>query len=91
MAEVEVQTTGEDEQRFSFDVSVTEAGSTSRHQVTLARDDYVEQGDRWSSPDEYVRRCFEFLLEREPKESILARFDIRDIGTYFPEFKRGIV
>jgi hypothetical protein len=90
VGEIKVHATGQDDERFSFDVSVTEAGTTSRHVVTLSRDDYEEQGDRWSSPDDYVRRCFEFLLEREPKESILARFDITDIGTYFPEFKRGI-
>jgi hypothetical protein len=29
-------------------------------------------------------------LEHEPKESILARFDLQDIGRYFPEFEREI-
>jgi hypothetical protein len=32
-----------------------------------------------------VRRSFEFPLEREPKESILSRFDLRVIARYFPE------
>jgi hypothetical protein len=41
-------------------------------------------------PAEFLRRCFDFLLEREPKESILARFDVSDIGRYFPEFEREI-
>ena len=31
-------------------------------------------------------QLFRFLLDREPKEAILARFDISVIGRYFPEF-----
>jgi hypothetical protein len=41
-----------------------------------------------------VKRSFQFLLEREPKESILAEFDLRVIGRYFEEYeseiKRGL-
>ena len=35
-----------------------------------------------------VTASFEFLLEREPKESILRDFDIAVIGRYFPEYAR---
>ena len=38
----------------------------------------------------FVERCFAFLLEREPKESILRRFDVSVIARYFPEFERVI-
>jgi hypothetical protein len=34
--------------------------------------------------------AFRFLLEREPKESILARFDVSVIARYFPEFEREL-
>ena len=37
-----------------------------------------------------VRRSFEFLLRREPKESILRRFDLPVIARYFPEYEREI-
>ena len=43
----------------------------------------------WSA-EELVRRSFEFLLEREPKESILSRFDLTVISRYFPEYERLI-
>jgi len=32
--------------------------------------------------------AFRFLLDREPKESILGRFDVTAISRYFPEFER---
>ena len=34
--------------------------------------------------------AFEFLLENEPKESILGRFDLPLIGRYFPNFESEI-
>jgi len=33
-----------------------------------------------------VKRSFEFLLTQEPKESILRRFNLRDIERYFPNY-----
>jgi hypothetical protein len=38
------------------------------------------------TPVDTVRRAFDFLLEREPPESILRRFALEDIARYFPEF-----
>ena len=37
-----------------------------------------------------VRRSFEFLLERESKESILGAFELPVIARYFPEYEREI-
>jgi hypothetical protein len=37
-----------------------------------------------------VRAAFAFLLDREPKEAILARFDVAVIARYFPEFEREL-
>jgi hypothetical protein len=42
------------------------------------------------SPEDLVGRSFAFLLVREPKESILRRFDLIEIGRYFPEYERTI-
>lgn len=91
MAEIEVNKTGEDEGVFRFEVQVTEAVSWSTHQVTLSRGDYEQLGKGSESPEGFVHACFRFLLDREPKESILTRFDVRQIGSYFPEFEKEIV
>jgi hypothetical protein len=45
---------------------------------------------RADDPEDLVRRSFTFLLDREPKEFILGRFDLPLIGRYFPEFEREI-
>jgi hypothetical protein len=37
-----------------------------------------------------VPAAFRFLLDREPKESILGHFDVTAISRYFPEFYREL-
>jgi len=40
--------------------------------------------------EELVRRSFDFLLECEPKESILSSIDLRVITHYFPDYEAKI-
>jgi hypothetical protein len=73
-----------------FRVRVIDAGSESTHQVTLDPEDYARLAGGTVEPQELIRKSFEFLLEREPKESILGRFDLTVIGRYFSEYEREI-
>ena len=58
----------------------------SRHRVTIA----ANQAERWTKLGAEPSRCVEavmrFLLDREPKESILSAFDTGVVRRYFPEF-----
>jgi hypothetical protein len=51
-------------------------------------------GLRYFQQDTVAERCveaaFRFLLDREPKESVLSRFDVTVISRYFPEFGREL-
>jgi hypothetical protein len=71
-------------------VAVADRGSESRHSVTFTRTDFQRLASSGESPDGLVRRSFEFLLAREPKESILKSFALTDIGRYFSEYEREI-
>jgi hypothetical protein len=73
-----------------FRVRVLEGASESAHQVTLDPKDYAKLTGATAEPEELIRKSFEFLLEREPKESILGRFDLSIISRYFPEYEREI-
>lgn len=73
-----------------FMVTIAEHGGRTRHEVTLDDADFERLKGSSPSPEEFVRRCFEFLLERESKESILPEFDVSVISRYFPEFERDI-
>jgi len=66
-------------------VAVSDASGKSQHVVRVSGTDYQRWG-RGRSAEELVRDSFAFLLEREPKESILSEFDLAVIQRYFPEF-----
>ncbi len=87
---IAVEKTKDDAKGFAFTVSVQEGRGESRHEVTLARSDFERLARAGETPEAFLRRCFEFLLAREPKESILSRFDVTVIGRYFSEFEREI-
>ena len=75
---------------WTAEVVVAGGGSSTRHEVTLSRGDYERLAGGKASPEALVEASFAFLLEREPKESILRRFDLPVIGRYFPDYERVI-
>jgi hypothetical protein len=85
-AKIEVEQVGEGE----FRVRVIEGKTETSHRVMLKGEDYERLAAGKAERAELVRRSFEFLLENEAKESILARFDLSVIAVYFPQFEREI-
>ena len=69
-----------------FMIKVEEKGSSTEHTVTLDDNYHQELTQGKTTKEELIRKSFEFLLEREPKESILSKFNLRVIKQYFPEF-----
>ena len=77
------------EDPLEFAVKVRAGKGETQHRVTLSADT-LETLAKGTAPADFIRAAFEFLLEREPKEAILARFDVTLIGRYFPEFAEEI-
>ena len=72
-----------------YDVTVTDARSSSFHTVTVWPSDLARYAPG-AEPEALVEASFAFLLEREPKEAILARFELPVIERYFPEYRHAI-
>jgi hypothetical protein len=75
---------------LEFEVVVREIGSESRHHVTVGRETCNRLTAGRYTPERCLEAVFQFLLEREPKESILGRFNVDVISQYFPEFEREL-
>ena len=73
------------ESSTTFRVVVDDGHGTTTHVVTVMPSD-VERYAPGATPEELIEAAFAFLLAREPKESILARFELPVIERYFPEF-----
>ena len=94
MARISVTTsTPLDSNTWKYNVEIIESdgsGSKTNHEVTMKKDYYLGQTGGRMIPEEFVKKSFEFLLERENKGSILRQFDINQINDYFPEFKKEL-
>jgi hypothetical protein len=73
-------------------VTVRDDRSASTHDVTINADHAIDLAA--ATDAEHVTRLveetFDFLLEREPKESILQSFDLSVVSQYFPEYDHEI-
>jgi hypothetical protein len=88
---IEVTRTDVEQFLSKFLVRVTEDDdTTSSHVVTLSGADWDRLGTGYRSPEMFVEACFTFLFQHEPKEQILASFDVSQISAYFPDFERAI-
>ena len=84
---VEVRCTA-DGNGYRCGVDVSDATGISHHVVRVSDKDV----DRWGhgrSVEQLVADSFAFLLEREPKASILREFDLSDIKRYFSDYEGG--
>jgi hypothetical protein len=70
-----------------FEVVVREGKGETRHHVTMSRETCERLTAGKHTPEHCLEAAFQFLLDREPKESILRRFDVTAISRYFPEFE----
>ena len=71
-------------------VGGTDGRSSRDFEVSVSAAELARFDPGAPDPDRLVRRSFEFLLVREPKESILASFGLSVIGRYFPEYESEI-
>jgi hypothetical protein len=71
-----------------FAVVLEEKGSKAKYNVELDNDYYQKLTGVKISKEELIKKSFEFLLEREPKESIFLSFNLKVIKKYFPEYEK---
>ena len=74
---------------LTFDVVVREDNEETRHRMTLAAA-YFARLAPGVAAERCIEAAFQFLLDREPAQAILRRFDVDIIPQYFPEFEREL-
>ena len=70
--------------RDEFLVIVEENRPGTEHTMTLDEEYCARLTDRKISKEELMRKSFKLLSGREPKESVLCRFNPKVIKRYFP-------
>jgi hypothetical protein len=90
MAEISVKVVGSSAGTSVCSVEVVDGTGRAEFTVEVDEVDRRRLAGGKLSPEELVRRSFEFLLKREPKESVLRRFNIKVISQYFPEYEEEV-
>jgi hypothetical protein len=92
MTDIQVACVEIDPGSWTCAVRVRDDRSATDHEVLVDEIDLPAALDGAETPDveRLVRATFEFLLEREPKESILRRFELPVVGRYFAEYPEDI-
>ena len=91
MPEIKIDRISEDNTKSVFKVEVVDEKSSSSHTVEVANDYYQKLTGGKISPEDLVIRSFKFLLQREPKEMIMSKFELPVISRYFPEYEDRIM
>ena len=91
MADIKALLVSDDNEEYIYDVEVDESGSSTTHRVTLSFDDYENMTSSDIEPEELIKRSFDFLLERESKESIKSEFNLKEIADLFPEYEEEVL
>jgi hypothetical protein len=86
---IKVERAGEGDP-LEFEVIIRVGNGETRHHVTMARDTCEGLTMGTHAAEHCIEAAFQFLLDREPKESILRRFAITVISRYLPEFEREL-
>ena len=82
-----ISITAKDQDTLS--VTVTE-NSTTTHSVTISDQIHSKLTGGEISKETLLKKSFEFLLQREPKTSILAKFKFEVISRYFPDYAKQV-
>ena len=86
MSDPSISVTAQPRGQLTFDVIVRDARGESRHRVTIGADEARRWAELGAEPPRSVEAIMRFLIDREPKESILSAFDTNVVRRYFPEF-----
>jgi hypothetical protein len=72
-------------------VTVGDDPGATRHDVRVEPETQDRLGlSTQDDPASVVEESFRFLLEREPRESILPSFELSAVGRHFPEWQTEI-
>ena len=78
------------QREWSCRVIVGDDARATEHEVAVTNDVLSRLAPADTDPTRLVRESFEFLLAREPRESILRTFELPIIGRYFPDWEAEI-
>ena len=71
-------------------VTIGDDPGATEHSVVVTASSLASLAPGAEDPEELVCESFRFLLEREPRSSILSQFELPVIARYFPDYPQAM-
>lgn len=91
MAGVEVGQAVQKADGYAADVEVHEANRIHQFVVTVSFGDYEHWGEGFTTPEDFIKRCMELLVERVSVDDLMERIDIREARQLYPAFEQEMM
>ena len=88
--EIRVTELSQREDGWTFFVELGHGDGLVEYMVDLDREYWTRLTNRRVEPSELIIKTFDFLLDKEPKELILRKFNLSDISARFPMYEDEI-
>ena len=88
--DIRVTEANQREEGWTFLVELGHGEGLIEYFIDVDKDYWTRLTSRRVEPADLVRETFRFLLDKQPKEVILKRFNIAEVAGQFPVFEHEI-
>ncbi len=85
--EMRVTETNQTENSWTFMVELGHGEGLLEYWVDVDREYWTRLTNRRVEPADLVTATFKFLLDKEPKELILKKFNLADVAGHYPNYE----
>ncbi len=78
------------EEGWTFLVELGHGDSLIEYFVDVDKEFWTRLTSRRIEPADLINVTFKFLLDKEPKELILRKFNLADVGGHYPQYETEI-
>ena len=87
---IRITETNQKEEGWTFLVELGHGDNLVEYYVDVDRDYWTQLTGRRTEPTQLVEATFKFLLDKEPKEMIMKKFNISEVTQFFPRYEQEI-
>ena len=87
---IRITETNQSEEGWTFLVELGRGDNLIEYYVDVGREYWTRLTGRRVEPADLVESTFKFLLDKEPKEMIMKKFNLSDVSKSFPQYEGEI-
>lgn len=87
---IRVTETNQREEGWTFLVELGHGYDLVEYRIDVNREYWAKLTSCRIEPAQLIEMTFKFLLDKEPKEMIMKKFNLSDINQFFPQYEREI-